>query len=170
MSNGESNMFLSLADLAGLNTDDINVITSRLPTAGIFRVRVTSISSKQGDPKPGERPNFYFTFKPVILGVKEGSLFDKSIDPESLVGKTINDPFTLWTKTDEDLAESIGLLKGRYKLVGLPHEGNMGGVEGAEPGWIDGAVNHEFDLRVRHVVKNGDTRAYIEWLKQEEAA
>lgn len=170
MSNGESNSFLSLAELAGMNTDDIAVITSRLPTEGIFRVRTTAITSKAGEPKDGKSPNFYITFKHVILAVKEGSLFDKSIDPETLVGKNINDPHTLWTTSNEDFFESLGLLKGRFTLVGLPCTGAMGGVEGQAPGWLDGGVNHEFDLKVQHSTKNGDTRAYVNWLKTEKAA
>ena len=156
--------FMSLADLAAYNTDDIAVLTSRLPDEGIFLVRGEEVKAAESEARtPGEPPLFSFTFH---LEVLEAAPLDKSKDPESYVGKKMRDRYVLWPS---DFSEAIGLLRGRYQLVGLPNTGALGGLEGAEPGWLDGVVGHIFRIRVRHwTAKDGSERAQFDWLPQEE--
>lgn len=160
--------FLSLADLAAMNTDDVAVLTSRLPVEGIFLVRCTELGFTQSEstidpatnqPRP---PLFRLGIKTEILEAKP---LKKDVDAETLVGRTLTESYVLWPA---QFREAVGLLKGRYKLVDLPYTGNVGGVEGQEPGWVDGAVNHIFRVRVRHFTSKGNERAGFDWLPAED--
>lgn len=157
--------FFSIADLAGMNTDDIKALTSRIPPAGIFRVRGTAVEGKESDPVEGKAQMYRFNYQYEVLAAKP---IDKNTDPESLVGRKLSESFPVF---GDQIAEGIGLMKGRNQLVGLPNAGMpMGGVAGKEPGWLDLMVGHEFDIRIRHGVVNGGERAFFDWLKPEAAA
>lgn len=158
----QSEAGFSLADLANLDTDDIQVLMSRLPAEGIFVVRGTEVKAGMNEPKDDKPPLMYFQYQMEILDAKP---LDKKVDPETLVGKNLRERYTLWPK---DLAEILGLLKGRYKTVNLPTAGVLGGVEGQEPGWTDGIVNHVFRVRVRHWEgKTGQVNVQFDWLAYE---
>lgn len=164
---GDMGGFISLQDLAEMNTDEIKVLLSRVATPGVFRVRGKSVAGKQGEVgEDGRPPITRFNFSLEIL---DGKPADKSVDMETLIGKNINQSYALYPS---DLAEGIGLLKGMYQKVGLPYSGMaLGGVEGKEPGWLDGIVNHEFDIRVRNAPdKTGQMRAYFDWLPVKDEA
>jgi len=157
--------FMSLADLAAMDAqaEGIAVLTSRLPAAGMYIVRGKEVKASESR-KEGEPPLFSFIFTAEILEAKP---LDKEVDAERLVGRTLTERYTLWPT---DFREAVGLMMGRYKIIGLPFEGRMGGVEGQEPGWLDGLTGHLFQVRVRHFTdKNNNERAGFDWLpyKQE---
>lgn len=154
-------MYMSLADLAEMNTDEIAVLMSRLPEAGMFLVQCTGATAGESRVE-GKPPLFRFGFKSEILVAEP---LNKELDAEKLVGKNLTESYTLWP---DQLAESIGLLKGRYIQVGLTPAGRMGGVEGAAPGWIDTIVGHKFWIRVRRFTASGTERAGFDWLPTEE--
>lgn len=156
--------FVSLADLAAMNTDEIAVLTSRLPDEGIYLVRCTELNISESESQDPTKPNlFRVNYNTEILEAKP---LGKDKDPESYVGRTLKEGYVLWPTQFREL---IGLLKGRYKIIGLPFTGALGGVEGQEPGWLDGAVNHIFRIRVRHFTdKNKNERAGYDWLPEEE--
>src|SRR5882762_3167378 len=92
-SQGETG-FLSLADLAAQNTDEIAVLTSRLPEAGIYTVRGKEVALSQSPPRAeGEAPLFRAGFQVEILEAKP---LDKAKDAEKLVGRTMRESYTLW--------------------------------------------------------------------------
>lgn len=154
----ETGMF-SLADLAMMNSDETTVLMSRLPDEGIFTVRGVGIKASQTEGKDDKPPMFAVSIETEILAAKPLS---KDKDPESYVGRTLRERYTLWPN---DFGQMVGLLQGRYKLVGLPFTGKFGAVEGQEPGWTDSMVSHMWDVRVRHWVgKNGQTNAAFDWL------
>lgn len=157
----ENEMYMSLADLAEMNTDEIAVLMSRLPEAGMFMVQCIESTAKESKTE-GKPPLFRFGFKSEILVAQP---LNKEADPEKFVGKNLTESYTLWPET---LSESIGLLKGRYIQVGLSPIGRMGGVEGGAPGWIDTIVGHKFWIRVRRFEANGTERAGFDWLPTEE--
>ena len=159
MESVQSETFMSLADLAGMNTDQIQTLLSRVPNAGIYRVRGTEVKGSESEPTDGKPPLIRYGYKYEVISCQPT---DKNVDPETLVGRVLNESYTLWPK---QLVELIGLLKGRYQKVGLPNTGmNIGGVEGKEPGWLDTVVGYEFDLRIRTATKDGETRAYFDWM------
>ena len=159
----------SLASFAEIVTDDIKALDSLLPPAGIFAMRITSAQlgenpAKEGiDEKTGMPylPLFFLQFKYEVL---EAQPVDKGVDPETLVGRVWNERFTFWPAQMQD---NIGLLKGRYQKAGIPNTGRMGGLEGGEPGWVDGAVESMIKVKIRHATNknNGSTNAYFDWVK-----
>lgn len=160
----------SLADFADQVTDEIKALDSLLPPAGTFAIRCTDAALGENEAKEGidqntglPYPPLYFTgYKYEILEAKP---IDTSIDKDSLVGRVLNERYTFWPSGMND---AIGLLKGRYAKVGLSNTGRMGGLEGKEPGWIDGAKEHIFGIKIRHAnTKDGSARAYYSWFALE---
>lgn len=154
----ETGMF-SLADLAMLQTGEDTVLLSRLPDEGIYTVQGEAIKAGQTEGKDDKPPMFFVNIAAKILAAKP---LDKAKDPESYVGRTLRERYTLWPN---DFKQVVGLLQGRYKTVGLPYVGPFGAVEGQEPGWTDSMVSHIFDVRVRHWTgTNGQKNAAFDWL------
>jgi hypothetical protein len=151
---------LSLAQLAAMNTDDVQTLTSRAAPAGVFRVKCEFKGGKESEPtEDGRAPLIRFNYAYEVLMAKPTS---KDVTPESCIGRKYNESYTLWPS---DLVGMIGLLKGRHQKVGLPNSGIMGGMEGAEPGWMDSADEAEFDIQIRTGLKDGEVRNYWDWLK-----
>lgn len=163
----------SLADLANMDTTEVQELSSRLFPAGLFDVRCTSVTLGMNDAKEGINektgreydPVPYVDFKYEILAAQP---LDKSVDADSLVTRTLSDRVTLWP---DQLMEEIGYLKGNYAKIGLPNAGVFGGMEGGEPGWLDGAVDHIFPIKVTHSKPNseGIQRTRINWQKNPNA-
>jgi len=157
--------FLSLADLAQMDTSDVKELMSRLPDAGLFIVECKEVKltvTPSTDPtKPA--PMIRASHRLEIVAVDE--LVDRNKDPESLIGRNINDSMTLWANTKADFDECVGLLKGKYKKVRLANDGPLGG-DGVTSGWLDLAVGHTFPVRVKHGKnqKTGDDTARVEWV------
>lgn len=163
--------FTSLAELAEMETDEIKTLDSRLFPAGLFAVRCTeaslSESTKEGtDPETGEPylPLYAVNFKFEVL---EADPLDKSIAKESLAGRVINQRKTFWPKSFQ---EEIGLVKGDYKRIGLPYSGKLGGLEGAEPGWLDGILDQVFEVKVTHSRPRADGSQFVNviWQKRDQ--
>jgi hypothetical protein len=153
--------FLSLADLANMNTDGVAAVTSLVPKAGVYTMKGEEVKGGQRPEQEGKAPLYYFNFVGEIL---EAKLIDKSVDPESVVGRKLTDSYTLWPAQFSDM---IALLKGRYQLIGLPNTGpRLGGIEGQEPGWLDGYAGHVYKVKVSHFNdKQGQQRARFTYLK-----
>jgi len=165
---------MTLADFADMDTDEIKALDSLLFPAGVYGVRITQaqlgmnesdpnkIDEKTGLPYP---PLFYVEFKYEVL---EAEPIDRSLDVDSLVGRVITDRHTFWPSNFKD---QIGLLKGKYKKAGLSIDGKVGGMEGGEPGWIDGAVDHIMVLRVKTSKPNseGMQRNFYDWAQVQSA-
>lgn len=155
----ETDVFLSLAQLAMMNTDDVATITSRVPPAGIYHVLCKKVEGKEAEPVEGKPPLIRFAYAYEILWAKPT---DKNVDGEKMIGRVLTESYTLWPS---DVEAGIGLLKGRYQKVGLPNTGMLGGDPSGEPGWLDGALEAEFDIQIRTGVKDGEQRAYYDWVK-----
>ena len=153
--------FLSLADLASMNTDEVSELMSRLPAQGMYTVQGLEIKATASEPKEeGQAPIFNFGFQLEILEARLHSKDEAA--QERLVGKKLFDRKAIFARDRDSLLEGIGLIKGDYKKIGLPNEGTMGG-NGQVDGWLDGIVGHIFKVRVRHGTSNGVDRAYFDW-------
>jgi len=154
--------FFSLSELASMDTTALPALTSLIPAAGVYFMRGEDVKGGENQSQDESKPNlFYFNFVGEIL---EAKLVDKSIDPETLVGRKLTDNFTLWPNQFKEL---LGLLKGRYKTVGLVYDGpRLGGVDGQEPGWLDNWVGHEYHVKISHYTdKGGNVRARFTYMK-----
>lgn len=151
----------SLAELAGFDATDVAVLKSRLPAAGNYTVKCTKAELSILEPKePSQKglPQVKYAYQVADF---EPTVVDPDADYSRVIGKTLNDTTTLWP---DELAENIGLLKGKYVKVGLNEKGPLGGVKGLPPGFIDGAVDNFFRIRVRHYESKGEERAAIDWV------
>lgn len=158
MTDIQQDVGFSLMDLASFNTDEISVVLSRNPPGGVYTVKGLGVAMKMGEPKD-DKPAL--PRMAISVETLEAKLIKKDQDPATLIGRKLTIPYTLWPN---DMQNSIGLLKGMYQKVGLPHTGVMGGVEGAAPGWLDGIVNHMFQIRVFTFTRNGQEQVGFDWL------
>lgn len=165
MSDIESEVgYFSLMDLANADTTAIAPILSRIPSPGVYVVKGVSVEGKQGEPNEKGPGLISFNFVAEVL---EARLVDKAKDPQKEVGRKLSESYTIWP---DQVDELIGLLKGRYQKVGLDHSGRLGGLPGAEPGFLDRMVDHIFLLRVyTFKTKTGVERAGFDWIGVPEA-
>lgn len=154
-------LYTSLADLANSNTDDIAVLRSRLTRAGIYVVTMTEAGFQDIElANPDDKPRIALNYAGMIeLYQPLERDEDSSFDPASLIGKNFRQRETVWL---EDVAEAVGLIKGRHVAAHFAVTGVIGGVDGTE-GWIDNVVGQRVAIRVRHS-KGEDTRVYHDWL------
>lgn len=159
----------SLADFADQVTDDIKELDSLLPPMGTFYVQITAANLGENPPKEGIDPKTSLAYpKLIYTGFKykvlQAEPADKSIDADTWTNRVLSERHTFWPAQFKD---SIGLLKGRYKKVGIDNSGRLGGLEGGEPGWIDNAVEVVIGLKCKHIPKNGSAIAVYDWFKVE---
>jgi hypothetical protein len=158
---------LSLAQLAEMNTDDIQTLTSRVYPAGLYHVRGKAVSGKERESnKENAPPMFIFSFAHEILDFRPT---DKKVDPESMINRDLRESYTIWPA---DILEGIGLLKGRYTKAGIQCTGlPMGGVEGQEPGWLDLMVNADYWVKVSTFTRQDkELGNRFDWLKMADGA
>lgn len=157
----------SLADFANQETDEVKELDSLLMPLGTYAVKVTSVALGGGERKEGIDEKTGMPYLPLFFverkyEIIEAQLVDKKIDADKYVGRTIRDRITFWPNGYDD---TVGLLKGDYKRVGLPNTGRLGGLEGAEPGWMDGAVDAIIGLKCTYFKQNGEDRARYKWFR-----
>lgn len=152
---------MSLMDLAEMDTSEIQAKTSRLQAEGIYVLEVEEAQFKEQPPAEVTDPmNFNLVVRSNILAYLPNP---DIAHPQELEGKTFMDRVFLWGK---ELVESIEYLKGKYKQAEIDYSGaRMGGIEGQEPGWVDGLVGQRIVVRVRH---GKNERAYTDWLSMKQ--
>jgi len=164
----QADIGFSLMDLANTNTDAVRTLLTRLPPNGLYTFSLEDVKGSQGETDDQGRPGLIrYKFDYKTLDVKP---VDKKIDPLTLIDRNLSESYTIWPSAFEEM---IGLLKGRYQKAGIPNLGNMGGVEGAAPGWIDGGVGHIIQVRVYSFMNKGQERVGFDWVggnPSEEAA
>ena len=153
-------MYVSLSDLANLDTSDIQVLRSRLQAEGLYVVRMTEAGlTETSDGTDGKAARIMvrtagdiLLFNPLDASKQEEAL--------EMVGKRFSQAKTLFMN---EAAEAIGLLKGQYQSAHLNVSGVMGGIEGVT-GWVDDVVGKVVVIKVTHRVVGDDTRVYYNWL------
>lgn len=156
--------FASLMELASLDTSDMTAQISRLAREGVYICQLTELKFIEQPAKDPAKPmNYALSIKGLILAfeptVKQGEV--AAPIPEGLIGGNLNERFFLF---GENLKEAVQLLMGRFKQAGFRHKGKMGGIEGAEAGWIEEALNQRVAIRVRHGNRDGQDVAYFDWM------
>lgn len=162
MSNIETSAsFLSLAELAQMDTTEVKVLMNRIPDAGLFIVECKEAKLTVTPSTNPEKPDPMVRIGWALEIVAVDELVDKEKDADSLVGRKLTDSATLWPK---DFAECVGLVKGMYQKVRLDNNGPMGG-DGVTVGFLDNAVGHQFPIRIKHrKLPSGDDAARIDWM------
>jgi len=136
--------YMSLADFAADNSDDVAIIMSRLPEPGTFICRGLDVRAERSKPSnPEQEPMITVTLTHEILLAEP---LDTERNSDDLIGRTITERYVLWPR---DFREALGMLRGEYTRVGLPVTGPNGG-DGITVGWLDGMIGWPYELRINH--------------------
>lgn len=154
--------FSNLMQLASLDTTELTAQLTRLALEGIYIIDLGKVGFTQQAPTDPAKPmNFNLAIPGTILAFAPLHKEDES-KVADLISKPLNERYFLY---GENLKEAIQLLMGRYKTVGFKHKGIMGGVEGAQPGWIDEAQGRRVVVRVSGFTdKTDQPRVRFDWL------
>lgn len=144
----------SLADIANLDASDIAEVRFESLPAGVYVFRGESAALEEGTNRDDER-RVILVVKMEVAEVKSVIDRDYKTDEQkaTLLGKKHTEKLYI---VPEKAAEGLGLIRAFIGDVGLPNEGPFGGVEGAEPGIIDGFVGHEFTGKIVQRPRKGD--------------
>lgn len=143
-------MEFSLADLAELDASEIAEVRFESLPAGVYTFRGESAQFEDGTNRDDERR--------IILVVKLEvvechTVMERGVEKEDLIGKKHTEKFYV---VPAKAAEGLGLIRAWIGDVGLPNEGPFGGVEGSEPGIVDGIPGHEFKAKIIKQARKGD--------------
>jgi hypothetical protein len=140
----------SLADLAELDASEIAEVRFENLPAGIYVFRGTEAKFEDTTNRDEER-RIVLVVKMEVAEVKQ--CLERGVDKEDLLGKKHTEKFYI---VPEKAAEGLGLIRAFIGDIGLPNEGPFGGVEGKEPGIVDGIVGHEFPGKIVKQARKGD--------------
>lgn len=140
----------SLADLAQLDVSEIAEVRFESLPAGLFIFRGTEAKFEDTTNRDDER-RIVLTAKMEVVEAK--SVVERGVDKDELIGKKHTEKFYI---VPSKAAEGIGLIRAFLGDIGLPNEGPLGGVEGMEPGIVDGFVSHEFPGKIIKQARKGD--------------
>ena len=150
----------SLADIAQLDATDIAEVRFEALPAGVYTFRGTHAYLEDTVNRNDER-RLVLHLKMEVTEVK--AVTDRNYrtqeQRDELIGRTHSERQYI---VPSEAIKGIGIIKSLYWDLGLPNTGNIGGVEGSEPGWIDGFVGHEFTCRIRTSKYNGNPVANIQ--------
>lgn len=149
----------SLADLAELDASEIAEVRFESLPAGIYIFRGESAQFEDTTNKDDER-RIVMIAKFEVVECR--SCLERGVDKEELIGKKHTEKFYV---VPEKAAEGLGLIRGWIADVGLPNEGPFGGVEGKEPGIVDGIVGHEFQAKIVKQANKNDPSSPFSRLK-----
>jgi hypothetical protein len=144
----------SLADIAQLDASEIAEVRFESLPAGVYVFRGESAQFEDGTNRDDER-RVILVVKMEVIEVKSVIDRDYKTDEqkESLLGKKHTEKMYV---VPEKAAEGLGLIRAFIGDIGLPNEGPFGGVEGSDPGIVDGFVGHEFTGKIVQRPRKGD--------------
>lgn len=151
----DAEMDFSLADLAELDASEIAEVRFESLPAGVYTFRGTEAKFEEFENKDDEK-RFRLVAKFEVVECHQ--VLERGIEKEELVGKKHTEKFVI---VPAKAAEGIGLIRAWVGDAGLPNGGVLGGVEGKEPGFVDGLVDHEFKAKIiRRPNKNDPSNPY----------
>ena len=140
----------SLADIAQIDASDIAEVRFESLPAGLYVFRGESAQFEDTTNRDDER-RIVLTCKMEVAEVK--SVVERGIEKDDLIGKKHTEKMYV---VPAKAAEGFGLIRAFLADVGLPTEGPFGGVEGMEPGIVDGFIGHEFAGKIIKQSRKGD--------------
>lgn len=150
----------SLADIAQLDASEIAEVRFEVLPAGVYVFRGLDAKFEDGTNKDDERR---IILKAQLEVVEVKSVIDRDFKTEEaraeLLGKKHTEKMYV---VPAKAAEGLGLIRSFIGDIGLPNEGPFGGVEGSEPGIVDGLVGHEFTAKIKAGTFNGNKTANIQ--------
>jgi len=150
----------SLADIAGLDASEIAEVRFESLPGGVYLFRGGEAKLEDGVNKDDER-RIIGKFVMEVAEVKSVVHRDYKDQEakDSLIGKKHTEKKYI---VPAKAAEGLGLIRAFLGDIGLPNEGPFGGVEGSEPGIIDGFVGHEFLGKIIQKPYNGSMQSNLQ--------
>jgi len=148
--NDAADQGFSLADLAALDVSEIAEVRFESLPGGLYTFMGVEAKLEKGTNRDDE-VRFILTCKMEVAECT--ALTERGFTKEELVGKKHIEKMYI---VPEKAAEGIGMIRAFYGDIGLPNEGALGGVEGLEPGMIDGFPGHEFKGKIIKQARKGD--------------
>lgn len=146
----EGEVEFSLADIAQIDAGQIAEVRFESLPAGLYMFRGTEAKLIDTTNAADER-RIVAEFKMEVIECK--SCLERGVEKDDLIGKKHTEKqYVVPSKA----AEGLGLIRAFLGDIGLPNEGPFGGVEGVEPGIIDGFVGHEFPGKIIKQGRKGD--------------
>lgn len=168
----------SLADIAGLDASEIAEVRFETLPAGVYTFRGLSAVFEDTTNRDEERRIVLITKMEVV---EVHSVIDREFKTEEkraeLVGKKHTEKFYV---VPAKAGEGLGLIRAFIGDIGLPNEGDFGGVPGAvypdtladgspHPsageeivGIVDAFVDHEFKAKIKAGTFNGNKTANLQ--------
>ena len=152
---------MSLADIAGLDVSDVEELRSSQFPVGLFTWEVAIAKLDTQTVKDDE---LRYTGIIELKCVEVDTLTDRDATPDDCLGKTFTEKFFI---DPAEAQKGIGFLKGFVADVGCDNKGNMGGVEGAPPGYLDKMVGHRFKAKIiKKKGKDGEFYSRLQLIKK----
>lgn len=152
---------MSLADIAGLDTDDVEELRSQALTAGLYVFEMQAGKLQDTTVKDDERR---IKINIPLKVVEVQAITEKGVTEEEVMGKVHTESFFV---DPADPGKGIGYAKGFIADAGASNSGNMGGVEGAPTGYLDALQGHRFVAKaLKKKGNDGVWRTRIEIPKQ----
>lgn len=143
-------MEFSLADLAAIDASDIQEVRFESLPAGLYVFRGESAQFEDTTNRDDER-RIVLVVKMEVVECKK--VLERGYNEDELIGKKHTEKFYI---VPAKAAEGLGLIRAWIGDIGLPNGGAFGGVEGSEPGIVDGIPGHEFPGKIIKQARKGD--------------
>lgn len=151
----EEEIEFSLADLAELDAGQIAEVRFENLPAGLYEFVGIKAEFEDGTNRDDERRIILVTQFEVV---ECKTCLERGVNKEDLIGKKHSEKFYV---VPEKAAEGLGMIRAFVGDIGLGNEGPFGGVEGKEPGIVDGIVGHHFLAKiVKRPNKNDPSNPY----------
>lgn len=163
---GIENEGMSLADIAGIDTSEIEELrSSSLPT-GLYTFECSAGKLEDKMVKDDSERRVVASVQLKVIEID--TIAEKDVNPDDVMGKTQTEQFFI---DPAEAEKGIGYLKGWVADIGADNSGNMGGVEGAPAGYLDKLEGHRFKAKIiKKKAKDGNYYARLQLLPKKKAA
>ncbi len=140
---------LSLTDIAGMNTSDVEAkFRVKLPK-GLYQFEVSKAAlESQPNAKNSDKTNLLITAELTVIGFI--NIPDTSVDKEALIGEKKFENFYLSQESAEKFKDSLGYWKGFAQLTGYANEGELDAI-------LQGWIGTRFAGQIKHRVNPNDS-------------
>lgn len=137
-------MDFSLADLADLDTTDVQEMRYESLPAGAYIFEVTKAELTEGANRETNEKQFIVEFGFKVVEVK--AVTERGVDKDSLIDKVHTEKRYIIPGPKAE--EGIGYLRAFMTDMGANSAGRLGGVPGGEPGILDESIGQQFPAKI----------------------
>ncbi len=166
MADGIENEGMSLADIAGIDTSEIEELRSSALPVGLYTFECQA--GKLEDRMVKDDTERRVVVSVPMKVVEVDTIAEKDVSESDVMGKTQTEQFFI---DPSEAEKGIGYLKGWLADIGADNSGNMGGVDGAPAGYLDRLESHRFKAKIiKKKSKDGNYYSRLQLLPKKKAA